>query len=138
MTTPPEQWEDVAGLRGRFPAGSIVDVTVRGLRVIDEGTYPAMGQLKFCDGPDILIFAMNGPDVEISASGWPPQADDLWRDGDGKRWFAQMDSQTGEIFLIAMAGNGATIQYACARLAAEVGPLTLVHREQQDGGQSHG
>jgi len=91
-----------------FKPGDIVDITIEGARVR----------------------AIRGEDTveRVAPAEWPPRPGDVWLDAGGRAWTALR----GRMFPVTSTRG----ESADAALAI-YGPLTLVHREdEQDGGAS--
>ena len=71
----------------------------------------------------------------VAPADWPPRPGDLWRDRDGEIWFVVTHMDHSGPHLRASDDSIAPADY----IARHFGPLTLVHREdEQDGGGSDG
>ena len=89
------------------------------------------------NGPHSVNLGAKGVTVEHAAPAeWPPQPGDLWRDCDGDVWLVCMVGD-GEVFGLTMICAAGAADRSPEQLAERFGPLTLVHREdEQDGGRS--
>lgn len=116
-----------------YQPGEIVDITIRGARV---GHLAANGFLNvFVDGVPLTVDLVDAVTVERRAPAeWPPRPGDLWRDRNGDLWFAFRDH---EIFLIPSYPTTASVDGRPPDdVMQKVGPLTLVHRDdEQDGAE---
>ena len=112
-----------------FKPGEMVDITIKGARVVrsDEcgvtvDFAPAdefATHVSFPWGPDLLV-------ERVAPAEWPPQPGDLWRDHDGNLWFVLDRPDHSTPHFRSPADSIAPGDY----IAAHHGPLTLVHREE--------
>lgn len=139
-----------------FRDGEIVDVAIKGARVVNS--YPTrrdhedtglvlVVQLTddtgaLADGRSVAV-NLKSPGVSVTRvapAEWPPQVGDLWRDRDGDLWFGcvyyDIHNDTHVTLSPARAKHTQAWGEGGAEAARqEYGPLTLVHREQQAGGE---
>ena len=122
--------------RTRFEPGEIVDITIKGARV--EEPTDDQGNLEFTYSGDEGLVSFEGVVVpladavtvkRVAPPEWPPQIDDLWRDRLGILWFGTRDGSN----TVALSNSNGTA-HVPEYLTEAYGPLTLVHREGQDGG----
>lgn len=128
---------------GDFKFGEIVDVVIKGVRVVEAERLSVT--IKADDGKHYCM-PVQAAIERVAPAEWPPQTGDLWRDQHGHVWFGQLvDSyeDAGEPFvpfveLVPASASTRKPYYHGSDQPEEVsqvhGPLTLVHREQQDGG----
>lgn len=113
----------------RYQHGEIVDITIRGARVVrydDDTVTIRYGRVPVVYGVQL------GDDVtveRVAPAEWPPRPGDLWRDRDGALWFVAGTDRRG-MRMYATSGDSADPDHVNRRY----GPITLVHREPQDGG----
>jgi hypothetical protein len=118
-----------------FRIGEIVDVTIKGSRVVGIGYDDRF------DSPWLRVAIPIGDDemhgrIHLDAPGitvervapakWPPQPGDLWRDNGGTLWFAVEDDH-GTVTLTCSGRN----RRPAADILALYAPLTRVHRESE-------
>lgn len=110
-----------------FQPGEIVDIVIKGGRidaieknwvhvVMPTGTT---ARVELTDHEGVRI-------TRVAPAEWPPQPGDIWGDGADERYFVR-DNNT-----LVPRGVGGNVQPNY--LMQVLGPLSLVHREQQDGG----
>lgn len=136
-----------------YKEGEIVNIAITGARVINSfGTT----RDRFDTGT-VLVFRTIASDDErthtvntgdpgvtverVTPAGWPPQPGDLWRDTDGEPWFfhAHIPSDNGDGLMASSAdGRGWYKRDADGADLAVYAPWTLVHREEQAGGEPRG
>lgn len=126
-----------------YQPGDIVDITIRGARVVDI-YRPDDGKgenLRFTytarDGEQwpCAVWAQ-APSVVIKQAdpfGWPPRHKDVWRDRNGTLYLV-VETHRGDLLMNGTDCGRHGIDY----VARAHGPLTLVHREERDGGPSDG
>lgn len=139
----------------QFQLGEIVDITIKGVRVFDQDRFGRVGITAETPGTDIPGYYQMPPQAAITPvapANWPPQPGDLWRRTDFAQpdpaddepdlglWFAHFDHaiDRGDSRLMLVPAHG-DIEYAETnpeKLRASGGRWTLVHREQQVGGES--
>lgn len=118
-----------------FTPGDIVDITIKGARV--HAWRPEVSELtvesKADANSDLTTYDYASAQVEVervAPAEWPPRPGDVWLDAEGRAWTALR----GRMFPVTSTHG----ESADAALAT-YGPLTLVHREdEQDGGGSDG
>lgn len=131
-----------------FQRDEVVDITIKGVRIgalTDRNIWICDGERQFEMPPQAAI-------TRVAPAGWPPQPGDLWRREDFDQpepaddgpdlglWFAHFDHalDRGDARLVLVPAHG-DLEYAETnpeKLRASGGRWTLVHREQQDGGES--
>lgn len=124
----------------RFTPGEIVDITISGVRVLAASDNCI--DVEIAAERELRIGIDEGT-IEIvhriPAEG-PPRIGDLWRDRHGDLWFATTgwDMDNNDYVSLtctktkSLDGWGDQTVYHVLR---QYGPLTLVHREPEDGGQ---
>lgn len=114
-----------------FKPGEIVDITIKGARVVDVAHLKdcEVGVSFECDyGEYGWAIPLGPPEVtveRVSPAEWPPRPGDVWLDAEGRAWTALR----GRMFPVTSTRG----ESADAALAI-YGPLTLVHREDEQGG----
>lgn len=122
-----------------FRPGEIVDITIKGARVHragieghdDDTTQVVQVVITHPDGGTYfatLPTQWAPVTVErVAPAEWPPRIGDVWRDKDGDPWFA---ISADKLVSPSASRYGAMLD----TVVSEFGPLTLVHREdEQDG-----
>lgn len=117
-----------------FKPGEIVDITIKGARV--DGVAPDLNLLAVDLTPQISPGSVQALDLPLAdnvtveraaPAEWPPRAGDLWRSTRGNIWFVAEKQR-----MIPAGGGRAETPTI---VLGTFGPLTLVHREdEQDGG----
>lgn len=127
--------------RQQFQAGEIVDVAIKGVRIFAGRTEGGTVTEGLAIVDEHGRFYNLPPRAEITRAApaeWPPQLNDLWRSAKGRTWWAievyPNGSTRAEIVLMNADADWLPGDVV---LRAE-GPMTLVHREQQDGGEDRG
>jgi hypothetical protein len=121
----------------RFRIGDRVRAVVESAEVRHHGPsdsglvrveFHADGRVHFLDLPADTVEIIE----RATPNEWPPQLGDLWRGG-GQLWFAMVNevSDGVPVILVGAVEGG---QYPDDVLGQHA--LTLVRREQQDGGES--
>lgn len=125
-----------------FKPGDIVDITIKGARVrairgediVDHLSYETEGfvaSVALTESVTVEVALTEPVTVErVAPAEWPPRPGDVWLDAEGRAW-------------TALRGRMVPVTSTCGESAdaalATYGPLTLVHREdEQDGGGSDG
>ncbi len=115
-----------------FKPGEIVDITIKGARVLAvKITEEGFRFLGFTHG-DInsqsqVCLSNSQVTVERKAPAeWPPQIGDLWRGYGGRLWFTRSDGYGNPTFL---SGNNDPSRDVDS-VNQDEGPLALVHREE--------
>lgn len=128
-----------------FKPGEIVNITIKGARVVDvtklgECELGVTFDCNFGLYPLTVPLGPAGVTVErVAPAEWPPRPGDLWRDQRGNVWFAAdlhdiEETDTPAIYMLASHEDHQVVPECCNE---NFGPLTLVHREdEQDGGAS--
>jgi len=120
-----------------FQVGELVDVTIRRARVErHDGDVLALsvGGARIVIPVVLPSAAPSSVTTErVAPAEWPPQAGDLWRDRHDELWFFRIDAvyPAGPL-----RGNTATDTRWTddpAGLIEDNAPMTLVHREPEDG-----
>lgn len=120
-----------------YKPGEIVDITIRGARVLANGTDD-LGRpfLEFTHGEQNVLAAVERDDhavtiERVTPAEWPPQPGDLWRDSDGDVWFAYGLVFDGDGLKALRCANGAKVlgPWGSDDVNQQYGPLVLVHRE---------
>jgi hypothetical protein len=131
-----------------FKPGEVVDITIKGVRVHQLDDHGCVSILADSHHPDAHHGAIQdsfqmppqAAVTRVAPAEWPPQVGDLWRDQFGDLWFAyQGYGPDGETYVgLRCAIDKVTEAWGdqiVHSVNQEYGPLTLVHREdQQDGG----
>lgn len=120
-----------------FQVGEIVDITIKGARFVS--TYEHFTRWQDGDG---VVFSVTGQALitRVAPADWPPQLGDLWRDREGDLWFGFPGfERDGGPYVNLRSSRDKSLDGWGAEVAhyviAKFGPLTLVHREKQDGGE---
>lgn len=127
-----------------FKAGELVDLTIRGAKVVNS--YPIHADGK----TDVIVLAEYGQgdhrnvSVNLSAASvtvervapaeWPPQPGDLWRDKHDELWFAftvPTDTVKDSVRMRA-AKSGRWCDYMAVQIQDNA-PWALVYREGGEG-----
>lgn len=110
-----------------FQPGEIVDITIKGVRVVNE--YPS-GALKIAaENGDVFDMPPQAAITRANPVGWPPRKNDVWRDRFGELLIGAVYAAEGPL-LRSVDGSNYDEVYALGNLI----PLSLIHREEQDGG----
>lgn len=117
-----------------FKSGEIVDVTIKGVRVDDQ--HPDGTVTIIADHSDGGTATWQMPPQaaigRVAPAEWPPQPGDLWKDEHGSFWFAFWGADACEVFMVPSdPARGELNTPMPDRVLLMVGPLTLVHREDQ-------
>ena len=117
-----------------FQPGETVDITIKGARVHRETAGPGFCVFVMDGGcHTIFIDSANVTVERVAPAEWPPRPGDLWQEVDGALWFAQSLGGSQMAFIPARV-RGALDSSLPAYVLETFGPLTLVHREdEQDG-----
>ena len=108
-----------------------IDATVQSHQD-DEIEYQYPTALGACEG--VVVLDCSPVTVErVAPVEWPPRPGDLWRDRDGDLWLTRPADANG-IFLLAGKPSKAPPFGSSnhIRLMRQYGPLTLVHREDEE------
>ena len=112
--------------------GDVVDIVVKGVRIDCPGGNGALPSYTDEHGRSYPVPGQAAI-TRVAPADWPPQAGDLWRDGERMLWLA-IDvtnphfHEDQRLALINTFGARRTnLDYALAD-----GPYTLVHRDEQD------
>ncbi|GAA3223021.1 hypothetical protein [Actinocorallia longicatena] len=125
-----------------FQVGEVVDITIKGVRFLapaeDEGGSVV---IRAADGTEGWIMPPQAEIARVAPAEWPPQPGDLWRDRDGDTWHGVLvdDNDTvDEPYTVLGAGRSSKNNAVeePGQILEWHGPLALVHREQQDGGEA--
>lgn len=128
-----------------FQPGEIVDITIRGARVL-KLTNPTGRILSVEyqdpnppeDGTCRASLIMDSPAItveRVAPAEWPPQIGDLWRDSYGNLWFISRDPTSMSGRLLGRTAGGTRWTDDMQQLIDDHAPLTIVHREPAtDGG----
>lgn len=120
-------------MSARFEPGEVVDVHIKGARVVRYETPdydPDCLVVTLPNGADETRLPMPSWNVTVERAAppeWPPQPGDVWRDPTGVKWFAA-EPLTGEeepLMLPAAAWLGCHASEALA----DHGPFELLYRE---------
>lgn len=117
-----------------FQIGDLVDITVKGVRVLALGS--ATVTIGVAEHEAQLPMLCTEVTHAVPPE-WPPQRADLWRDREGLLWAAMYrhnEARAPFIELEPTDGRRAPLADRNEWLRRERGPLTLVYREQRDGG----
>lgn len=74
----------------------------------------------------------------VAPDEWPPRTGDLWRDGGGDLWFAVTDGGGRVSGLVFVMPSEDGVPSDPDRVNRDHGPLTLVHREDEQDGADRG
>ncbi len=110
-----------------FQPGEIVDIAIKGARIARsvEGWWIVVD-----DGHGNEFRIPHASSItRVAPAEWPPLKNDVWRDRTG-------DLYIGRAFAAGPALFGVDGEHDADDVLQRYGPLTLVHREQQDGGES--
>lgn len=114
-----------------YREGEYVRVTVEGpisYMTDDFGGEIRIGEKRVT----IPTYGLEGVTIErVAPAEWPPRKNDVWRDRHGELLIGAVWAAEGPV-LRSVDGSDYDTSYALRELA----PLTLIHREQQDGGAS--
>lgn len=123
-----------------FKPGEIVDITIKGAQVDEVGRNGLHVVMPNGTTAHIELSNYEGITIErVAPAEWPPRPGDLWRDQHGAVWFAADLVDDGGDPAIYMLASREDRQVAPDYCNETYGPLTLVHREdEQDGGRSDG
>lgn len=126
-----------------FHPNELVDITIKGVRVFDVDRAGCVGIEAELPGTTIPGYYKMPPQAAITRvapPNWPPQQGDQWRDRHGDLWDALYRHDEAPFIELEPADGrrGTPLVDRNEWVRRELGPLTLVHRKQQDGGQSHG
>lgn len=129
MTSLHEHPDGYTGPDG-FTNGEIVRYVVEGPIV---GQQPGVVVIGLGQGEAIAVSRLDLVQ-RVAPANWPPQLSDVWGNSSGARWWAieahRSHPTRTEIALMDNVGN----DHDPADALKDYGPLTLVWREQQDGG----
>jgi hypothetical protein len=104
----------------------LVNVSIRGARVAEvDRTLDGSPVVELVTSHVLrLPLAMRGVTVErVAPAEWPPQAGDVWRDRDGRKWFVRYVD--GEPYMVSTTEDNGSPEY----VLDEHGPMTLHDRE---------
>jgi hypothetical protein len=108
----------------KLQPGEIVDITIKGVRMVDDThvhvTIADEHGHHYPMPPQAAI-------ERVVPAAWPPRPGDLWRDRNGGLFFV-MANLNGSPLMNGMDGGRHGHEY----VLANYGPLSLVHREEQD------
>lgn len=115
-----------------FRRGELVDVTIKGARVLEAGdqvlhiAYPTSSFNN--DAEVYLRHDMDAVVVErVAPAGWPPRPGDLWRTADGDLLFCAENLDCSDQMFFDQRGN----DLFASSVLRKCGPLTLIHREPE-------
>lgn len=108
-----------------FYPGETVDITIRGARVLTHG--PSLITIEVAEQTSQLP-TLCTEITRVAPQGWAPFTNDVWRDRNGELWIAK-------VYYAETRFYGPSGDYDCMHVFNEWGPLVLIHREQQDGGE---
>ncbi|MGI5418689.1 hypothetical protein [Actinomadura luteofluorescens] len=125
----------------RLKPGEYVDVAIKGVRVVEQDEHGCVTVRADAHdgGPAHWPMPPQAAVSRVAPAEWPPRAGDLWRDRHGVVWFAAdvhdiEETDVPEIVLVYPHEDFRQAPDVCNQQA---GPLTLVHREdEQDGDQA--
>jgi len=125
-----------------FHVGEIVDVTIRGARVMaplhtDDGLTLAYEEVR---PGNFATFGLRHPQAgtvtieRVAPAEWPPQAGDLWRDKHNELWFIHRNPSVMDPspVLMGRTTGGARWTNDVVGLIDDNAPMTLVHREPSE------
>ncbi|TDD31678.1 hypothetical protein E1287_25800 [Actinomadura sp. KC06] len=123
--------------------GDLIDVTIKGVRFNEQDGHGCVSIIAVdCLDGERANWRMP-PQAEVTRvapAEWPPRPGDKWRDRHGSAWFAFYGLEAREVFMIpADPVRGPLSTPTPDEVLSKVGPLTLVHREDEQAGVSeHG
>lgn len=121
--------------------GEVVDITIKGARVAPAGGMPNTLFVRFVDDAGTLreVGLPDSSHVTVERVGppeWPPQVGDLWRGRDGLYFAADIhEIDETDQPKIVMVWTYEDYRTTPDKLLQHEGPLTLVHREDTEGGE---
>lgn len=131
-----------------FKPGELVDVVIRGARVMDpKPGHDHILTLGYAQTqPGVYATIDLGPAAKgqvgierVAPAEWPPIQGDVWRDNDNLLWFVsrQHNGSGRDTRVTPSTDHGVRSGYwGTADLLRERGPLTLVHREYPESAGS--
>lgn len=115
----------------RFVPGELVDVTIRGARVVAEpaGIIPDPSSLHVELGPGWhwIVDTQRAEVTRRAPVEWPPQPADVWRDKDGDAWVALGDFEGG-VVMARVADRIGAIWSEPDEVLDSFGPMRLEYR----------
>lgn len=122
---------------GNFQPGEIVDVRIRGVRILGDADNGATGAFGSGAGADQFYIPPQAEITHRAPAEWPPRHRDLWQDGNGTLYFAYSagvcEEQFGDLETDApdapirlVDDNGSHIEVEDA--LQTFGPLALIRR----------
>ncbi|SEG44295.1 hypothetical protein SAMN04489712_105244 [Thermomonospora echinospora] len=112
----------------RFLPGEIVNITITGGRIDEVSKNGIHVVLPNGTTATVELSNLEAVTVErVAPAEWPPQPGDLWRT-ERQPYFAMYSD--GAMVLVNLGGERFSPDFVLAH-----GSLTLVHREEQDGGE---
>lgn len=123
-----------------FKSGDVVDITIKGVRIneVDQhGCISIIAKDCFDGQPASWRLPPQAAVVRVAPAEWPPKPGDKWRDRHGSAWFAFYGLEAREVFMIpADPVRGPLSTPTPDEVMHKVGPLTLVHREEEQDGSA--
>lgn len=112
-----------------FQPDEIVDVTIRGARVVEEFLSGIVLRLP----PEGESFEVPLADevtlTRVAPAEWPPVVEDVWRDSHTNLWFAVDVSKDDDTVLVVLVRGVTGDRFAPAYALSHWGPMELVRRE---------
>ncbi|TYK47183.1 hypothetical protein [Actinomadura decatromicini] len=115
-----------------FTPGEVVDITIKGVRINEQDGHGCVSIIAVdCFDAERASWRMP-PQAEVTRvapAEWPPRHKDVWRDRNGALYLV-VETHRGDLLMNGTDCGRHGIDY----VSRTHGPLTLVHREdEQDG-----
>lgn len=111
-------------MTARFEVGELVDVVIKGARIVEADATGVMVEAKDMDAMWLDLSAVTV--TRVAPKEWPPRSGDVWRGVGGERFFARATDDDDVILLSERTHGGNAWPN---EMLASYGPAELVWRE---------